>query len=106
VIQFTRINAQNTLKGSVPPLTQLCLFPEEADLARIDAATKCWRFYRLSLQEDLFGGTVLIRHWGRIGTGGQFRIALYRDRGAAQGALDAVLGQKVERGYRARREKM
>ncbi|WP_336947662.1 MULTISPECIES: WGR domain-containing protein [unclassified Asaia] len=93
-------------KAPSRPLTQLCLFPEEADLARIDATANCWRFYRLSLQEDLFGGTALIRHWGRIGTGGQMRVALYRDRGAAQCALDDLLGQKVKRGYRARKDSM
>lgn len=93
-------------KAPPRPLTQLSLFPEEADLARIDVATNCWRFYRLSLQEDLFGGTALIRHWGRIGTGGQLRVALYRDRGAAQGALEALLGQKVKRGYRSRKERV
>jgi len=91
-------------KAPSRPLTQLCLFPEEADLARIDPAANCWRFYRLSLQEDLFGGTTLIRHWGRIGTGGQLGVALYRDRGAAQGALETLLGQKVKRGYRSRKE--
>ncbi|WP_336763411.1 WGR domain-containing protein [Asaia sp. VD9] len=58
------------------------------------------------MQEDLFGGTALIRHWGRIGTGGQLRVALYCDRGAAQGAFEALLGKKVKRGYRARRVKM
>lgn len=93
-------------KAPSRPLIQLSLFPEEVDLARIDAAANCWRFYRLSLQADLFGGTALIRHWGRIGTGGQMRVALYRDRGAAQGALEALLGQKVKRGYRARKDSM
>jgi len=91
-------------KAPSRPFTQLSLFPEEADLTRIDDTANCWRFYRLSLQEDLFGGTALIRHWGRIGTGGQLRVALYRDRGAAQGALEDLLGQKTKRGYRSRKE--
>jgi len=31
------------------------------------------RFYRASLQPDLFGGCSLIREWGRIGSGGRLR---------------------------------
>jgi len=80
------------------------LFPEEAELAHVDPAANCWRFYRLTLQPDLFGGTAVIRHWGRIGTAGQMRADLYRDRGLAQGALEVLLGQKVKRGYRPRKD--
>jgi len=43
------------------PPRQFSLFPESARLQRIDPATNCWRFYRLTLQDDLFGGTVLVR---------------------------------------------
>ncbi|MDN7351961.1 WGR domain-containing protein, partial [Acetobacter senegalensis] len=44
-------------KAPVRPPCQLSLFPETAALVRVDPATNCWRFYSLSLQPDLFGGT-------------------------------------------------
>jgi len=77
-------------------------FPEEAELVHVDPAANCWRFYRLTLQPDLFGGTAVIRHWGRIGTQGQLRFDLHADRDQAQAALATLLRQKVKRGYRSR----
>lgn len=84
------------------PLRQLALFPEAAELRHVVPAANCWRFYRLSLQDDLFGGTALLRQWGRIGTQGQSRLDLHADRGQAQAALATLLRQKVKRGYRSR----
>ncbi|WP_338030287.1 WGR domain-containing protein [Gluconacetobacter tumulicola] len=42
-------------------------------------AANCWRFYRLCLRGDLFGGTALLRQWGRIGTARQCRLDLHAD---------------------------
>ena len=39
-------------------------------LYRIDPGKRMRRFYRLDVQENLFGEWCLIREWGRIGTGG------------------------------------
>ena len=85
------------------PLHQLALFPEAAELRHVVPAANCWRFYRLSLQDDLFGGTALLRQWGRIGTQGQSRLDLHADRGQAQAqaVLATLLRQKVKRGYRS-----
>ena len=40
-------------------------------LRRCDPAKRMARFYALSLQRSLFGETMLIRRWGRIGVHGQ-----------------------------------
>jgi predicted DNA-binding WGR domain protein len=40
-------------------------------LHRIDPEQSVRRFYSLMIERDLFGGVVLIRNWGRIGTSGQ-----------------------------------
>jgi len=42
---------------------QLDLFPTALQLCRIDPEQNMQRFYRLSLQPDLFGGCSLIREW-------------------------------------------
>ena len=68
------------------PFYQFVLFPESARLQRIDPATNYWRFYRLTLQDNLFGGTVLIRSWG-LGTTGQEQ----RERFTAGGDATVVL---------------
>ena len=78
---------------------QFSLFPESARLQRIDPATNCWRFYR-TLQEDLFGGTVLVRSWGRLGTTGQERRERFNDVVAAQKELMRWVRVKQRRGYR------
>ena len=81
-------------------MEQIPLFPVEARLTRIDAARNAWRFYELSIQRDLFGGAVLIRRWGRIGTAGCLRLDLHANEGAAPNALSRLLRFKVRRGYR------
>lgn len=81
-------------------MEQIPLFPVEARLTRIDAARNAWRFYELSVQRDLFGGAVLIRRWGRIGTAGRLRLDLHANEGAAANALGRLLRFKVRRGYR------
>ncbi|WP_371414060.1 WGR domain-containing protein [Acetobacter pasteurianus] len=89
-------------KAPVRPPCQLSLFPETAALVRVDQATNCWRFYHLSLQPDLFGGTVLMRQWGRIGTTGRQVCELHADAGLALDALARHLRARRRRGYRDR----
>lgn len=57
------------------------------------------RFYRLELHPDLFGGRVLVRHWGRIGTRGNERRIWFGDDTAALAARDKWRDRKVRRGY-------
>ena len=49
-------------------MQQLKLFPEDIRIERVEAEANMYRFYRLRLMPDLFGGVSLLRAWGRIGT--------------------------------------
>ena len=77
---------------------QLSLFPERASLARIRPASNEWRYYRMEILPDLFGGALLLRHWGRIGTQGRMRLDQHPDRGAALNALAGFVRVKAKRG--------
>ncbi|WP_284257084.1 WGR domain-containing protein [Acidocella aquatica] len=57
------------------------------------------RFYAMSVTEDLFGKTVLVRNWGRIGTGGRQRFDYHKDEAAARASLEKLAAQKRRRGY-------
>ncbi|WP_259650249.1 WGR domain-containing protein [Gluconacetobacter diazotrophicus] len=78
---------------------QSSLFPIAATLQRICPERNEWRYYRLSLEPDLFGGTALVRHWGRIGTAGVRRPKLYADEGVAANELAALIRYRRKRGY-------
>jgi predicted DNA-binding WGR domain protein len=39
-------------------------------LRRIDVARNIQRFYLFDVQPDVFGGVLLVKQWGRIGTKG------------------------------------
>lgn len=49
-------------------VAQLEVFPTDLQMRRIDPACNMRRFYRMSIQPDLFGGASLVREWGRKGT--------------------------------------
>lgn len=57
------------------------------------------RFYAMTAALDLFGEAILIRNWGRIGTGGRLRRDLCADLNAAGEALNDLARQKRQRGY-------
>lgn len=78
---------------------QLALFPEVMVLTRVRPERDERRFYRLEIQPDLFGRTLLIRRWGRIGTSGRQRLDPYPDAGAALDALAQLARNKRRRGY-------
>lgn len=80
-------------------MSQLELFPEATRMERIDQTQNMRRFYRMHIQPDLFGGAVLFKEWGRIGTAGRQRIEPYDDAGQAVDALAAHLRTKQRRGY-------
>lgn len=46
---------------------------------RIGTTKKMARFYAMSIEPDLFGGSALVHRWGRIGTRGHERIDLPKD---------------------------
>ena len=49
-------------------------FAETASLVRIRPAVNEWRYYRMEIWPDLFGGALLVDQWGRIGTEGHRRL--------------------------------
>jgi predicted DNA-binding WGR domain protein len=81
-------------------LQQLEVFPTAVDLKRIDPSLNMRRFYRMSVQPDLFGGACLVREWGRIGYRGQMLVEQHEDEGRAVNALMKLSATKKRRGYR------
>jgi predicted DNA-binding WGR domain protein len=80
---------------------QLEIFPTTLNLRRVDLSCNMRRFYRMSIQRDLFGQACLIREWGRIGTRGQVLIETHADEGQAITALMRLSTQKQRRGYQS-----
>ena len=78
---------------------QLEVFPTCLHLRRVDLARNMRRFYRMTVQRDLFGGASLIRVWGRIGSRGQEMIERHDDEGMAISALMKLAQMKRKRGY-------
>jgi predicted DNA-binding WGR domain protein len=64
-------------------------------LCRIDPARNMSRFYRLDIEPDLFGGVLLVKAWGCIGTEGR-SVAEFYDTAAL--AADACSNAPSARG--------
>ena len=80
-------------------VSQLEIFPTELQMRRIDPARNMRRYYRMSIQPDLFGGVSLVREWGRIGARGQMMSEQHMDEGQAVTALMKLARVKQRRGY-------
>jgi len=78
---------------------QLDVFPADVQMRRVNPARNMRRFYRLSVQRDLFGGASLVREWGRIGFRGQVMMENHIDEGMAITALMKLAAVKQRRGY-------
>jgi predicted DNA-binding WGR domain protein len=72
---------------------------ENVSLVRVRPEHNQWRFYRMEVWPDLFGGALLVRHWGRIGTEGRRRIDPHPDHRAALTAVASLAATKRRRGY-------
>lgn len=68
-------------------------------LTRRDASLNMARFYSLDIAADLFGGAVLVRHWGRIGKTGQERREWFADPVNARRQALMWRDRKLRRGY-------
>ena len=68
-------------------------------LRRIDPAHNMHRFYRLDVQPDLFGGVLLMKQWGRVGTHGRMVAESYDSEALAAVALQRHAESKRRRGY-------
>lgn len=71
----------------------------ETTLHHIAPARQCFRFYRLAVWPDLFGGFSLVREWGRLGQPGQLRLDPYGSQAEAETALARLARAKRRRGY-------
>jgi predicted DNA-binding WGR domain protein len=69
-------------------------------LRRIDPAKNMARFYAMEVQLDLFGTIMLMKHWGRLGTGGRVAGEPYASVALALAALQRQAERKRRRGYR------
>lgn len=69
-------------------------------LRRIDPEQGIRPFYRLMIEQDLFGTVRVVHDWGRIGTKGQELVEVFADELEAGEALEAVAKAKRKRGYR------
>mgnify|MGYP001602683639 FL=1 len=76
------------------------LVPDPIHLHRIDLERNMRRFYELSVQPTLFGGTSLVRAWGRIGTAGQSLIVTFDHPIDTTAAFARLERTKRRRGYR------
>ena len=74
-------------------------FPPYLDLKRIEPDLNVWRYYRMTIQRDLFGRTSLVREWGRIGCQGQVLIDTHEDVDVAASEMKRLASQKLKRGY-------
>lgn len=86
--------------GSVAqPDRQLEIFPRELRLNRVDPSRNMQRYYRMAVEQDLFGGASLIREWGRQGAPCHRMIEPHRDEGEAINALLKLADRKSRKGY-------
>jgi predicted DNA-binding WGR domain protein len=68
-------------------------------LVKIAPSENQFRFYRLALWRDLFGGVSLAREWGRIGQPGKLRLDPYPDEAQAARALERHARLRLRHGY-------
>ncbi|RWX21129.1 WGR domain-containing protein [Rhizobium leguminosarum] len=73
--------------------------PYRLYIERIDPSKNMARFYALSIEPNLFGGTSLVRSWGRIGSRGQQKIHVFDSEAKAVDLLLSLLRRKQSRGY-------
>lgn len=69
-------------------------------MIRREPARNMARFYRLSIERDLFGEALLVREWGRIGLNLQRKVERLHTRDAAIARLVRIEREKRGRGYR------
>lgn len=72
----------------------------EIHLEKHDPERNLARYYRMSVQSNLFGEWTLKREWGRIGQGGRAKLDLFRSKAEAESALITMDVAKQRRAYR------
>jgi predicted DNA-binding WGR domain protein len=72
---------------------------QPVELRRLDPAKNMRRFYRLDIQPNLFGGVLLMKQWGRVGTQGRMVAEPHDTEALAAAALQQQADRKRRRGY-------
>ncbi|MBY3397512.1 WGR domain-containing protein [Rhizobium laguerreae] len=78
----------------------MTLHPYHLYIERREPDKNMARFYALSIEPNLFGGTSLVRSWGRIGSRGQQKVHVFDIELKAVDLLLTLLRRKRSRGYR------
>jgi predicted DNA-binding WGR domain protein len=87
------------LDADASPIETRFMTPEPLLLHRIDPTRNMARFYRLSIEPNLFGGVSLVRTWGRIGGAGRTMIEMQETPRDGERRRDALEQMKRRRGY-------
>jgi predicted DNA-binding WGR domain protein len=74
-------------------------FQRHARFTSIVADENPRRFYLLTWQPSLFGGGMLVRSWGRLGSHSTSRAAAFPDRESAQEAVARLICRRIRRRY-------
>lgn len=66
---------------------------------KVDPSRNIHRYYKVEVTKDLFGGWVLLREWGRIGSPGQLRRLHCDDWNTTARQFEAIVARRAARGY-------
>lgn len=69
-------------------------------LVRRDETRNMARFYHLTITNNLFGETIVLRRWGGIGTPGKTKEVISKDLTEAERYIGTLALMKTKRGYR------
>lgn len=72
-------------------------------LERRDEARNMARYYHLTVTQNLFGETIVLRRWGRIDSNGRMKEVISKDLPEAARYIYQVAIKKARRGYRQSR---
>lgn len=65
----------------------------------IDPDTNKARWYYINTATDLFGETVLIKRWGRIGRTGQEKLEWFESSTALKAEINTTIRRRLRNGY-------
>ena len=68
-------------------------------MQRPPAGAEAPRFFQITLQQDLFGGWLLVREWGQLGARPSTKRSVFLDQEQAEAALEQLRAQQAERGF-------
>jgi predicted DNA-binding WGR domain protein len=81
------------------PADLLAQFRASIRFVSLGPARNRARFYRLHWQPTLWGELALVQTWGRLGTAGRTRVAIYPDRLSAQENIARVIIHRLRHDY-------